>query len=73
MVTRGTYETYTASAPHRMVRGFFIERNLPFAGRIEGKPRVGGKFQNLNSERLILGFRVLAEECAGCDHRTHVR
>jgi hypothetical protein len=22
--------------------------------------------------RLILGFRVLAEECAGCDHRTHV-
>ena len=22
---------------------------------------------------LILGFRVLAEECAGCDHRTHVR
>jgi hypothetical protein len=23
-------------------------------------------------KRLILGFRVLAEECAGCDHRTHV-
>src|SRR4051812_16022639 len=23
--------------------------------------------------RLILGFGVLAEECAGCDHRTHVR
>jgi len=23
--------------------------------------------------RLILGFRVLVEECAGCDHRTHVR
>jgi hypothetical protein len=22
---------------------------------------------------LILGFGVLAEECAGCDHRTHVR
>ena len=35
MVTRGTYETYTASAPHRMVWGFFIERNLPFAGRLD--------------------------------------
>src|SRR5215213_8270587 len=23
--------------------------------------------------RLILGFGGLAEECAGCDHRTHVR
>jgi transposase len=29
--------------------------------------------ETLYPARLILGFGVLAEECAGCDHRTHVR
>ena len=33
---------------------------------------LGDKYGNLNQIWLILGFRVLAEECAGCDHRTPV-
>jgi hypothetical protein len=32
-----------------------------------------GKISPALPARLILGFGVLAEECAGCDHRTHVR
>jgi hypothetical protein len=29
-LTHGTYETYAASAPYRMVRGFCVGRNPPF-------------------------------------------